>query len=122
MICRYGVTCLIMVGILFLSSLLIGLIAMLLAQLLHHSLGAMAILIGGVFAARLIPVPQDWRVLSMLWNLIPINMLKVDQGFLELRLYGGLTGYQFAPLVYLVLAVVCVVSGRRLWCRMQIGG
>ncbi|MCM1283770.1 MAG: ABC transporter permease subunit [Roseburia sp.] len=117
-----GGTCLIMVGILFLSSLLIGLIAMLLAQLLHHSLGAMAILIGGVFAARLIPVPQDWRVLSMLWNLIPINMLKVDQGFLELRLYGGLTGYQFAPLVYLVLAVVCVVSGRRLWCRMQIGG
>ncbi|MCM1106865.1 MAG: hypothetical protein NC355_07970 [Blautia sp.] len=56
-----------------------------------------------------------------------LRIKKTDQLFLCAR-YGrevalwGLTGYQLAPLVYLVLAVVCVVSGRRLWCRMQIGG
>lgn len=116
-----GQCALIMLGLLFLSSLVIGLAAMALAQCLHHSIGAMAILIAALFAARLVSFPVSWRLPSMLWNLIPINLLKLHQGFLELRLYAGLTGYQLAPLVWLLAGALAVWAAKRSWCRQQVG-
>lgn len=118
-----GQVMLLMLLLLLLSSLLTGLAAMLLALFLHHSVGATSILVAFLFASRLIPIPMHWRLLSQLWNLLPLNLLKLDQGFLDLRLFGTgtltLTSYQAAPILYLLMAAVLILLGRHAYCRRK---
>lgn len=118
-----GQVMLLMLLLLLLSSLLTGLAAMLLALFLHHSVGATSTLIALLFASRLIPIPMRWRLLSQLWNLLPLNLLKIDQGFLDLRLFGAgglrLTSYQFAPILYLLTAAGLILLGRRAYCKYK---
>ncbi len=115
-----------MTGILLLSSVMTAVFAMLLAELLGNSVGAMAVVIGLLFAARMIPLPPSLGVLSQVWNYWPINLLKVDEGFLDLRtvsLFGlQLTGWQAAPVLYVALIGAMVLAGSRLYRRYQVSG
>lgn len=121
-----GQTLLWMIGLLFLSSVMVAIFAMLLAEVLRSSIGAMAVVVGLLFAARLVPIPITFRVLSQAWNYLPINMLKIDQGFLDLRLVNlfGLqvTNWQFAPILYVTLIVLMVLGGAKVYRRYQVSG
>lgn len=121
-----GQTLLLMTGILLLSGVMVAVFAMLLAELLGNSVGAMAVVVGLLFAARLVPIPPSFGVLSQAWNYMPINMLKVDEGLLDPRLVNlfgcKLTGWQFAPILYVVLIGVMVLAGSRLYRRYQVSG
>lgn len=121
-----GQTFLIQAGLLILATVLIGIITMVLAQILHNSIGAMAIMIGGAFVARLLYIPVSFGVLSKLWNVIPINLLKLDQGFIDLRLFSffgaQLTTWQVAPLLYILLGIAVVLVGKAVHCRGEIEG
>lgn len=121
-----GQAALIMMGLLFLSSVMVAIFTMLLAESLRSSLGAMAIVIGLLFAARLVPIPTSLRVLSQIWNFLPINLLKVNQGFLDLRLVNlfgiKLTSWQFAPILYVALIVMMVLVGKRVYRNYQVSG
>ncbi len=115
-----------MTGILLLSSVMTAVFAMLLAELTGSSVGAMAVVVGLLFAARLVPIPPSFGVLSRAWNYMPINLLKVDEGFLDLRtvsLFGlRLTSWQFAPVLYAVLIGAMVFAGSRLYRKYQVSG
>ncbi|MBQ9141829.1 MAG: ABC transporter permease [Lachnospiraceae bacterium] len=115
-----------MVGALLLSGIMVAVFAMLLAELLGNSVGAMAVVVGLLFAARLVPIPPSFGVLSQAWNYMPINLLKVDEGFLDLRLVNlfGLrvTSWQFAPVLYVVLIGVMVFAGSFVYRRYQVSG
>ncbi len=121
-----GWVLLLMIGILLLSSVMTAVFAMLLAELLESSVGAMAVVAGLLFAARLVPVPPSLGVLSQAWNYLPINLLKIDEGFLDLRtvsLFGlQLTGWQFAPVLYAALIGVMVFAGSRFYRKYQVNG
>lgn len=121
-----GQTFLILLGILLLSSVMVAIFTMLLAEVIRSSIGAMAVVIGLLFAARLIPIPATLRLLSQGWNFLPINLLKVDQGFLDLRLVNlfglRLTSWQLAPLLYVVLIVGMVLVGARVYRNYQVSG
>ena len=121
-----GQALLLMTGILLLSGVLVAVFAMLLAEVLGNSVGAMAVVVGLLFAARLVPIPPSFGVLSQAWNYMPINMLKVDEGFLDPRLVNlfglQLTTWQFAPILYVVLIVGMVFAGSRFYRRYQVSG
>lgn len=121
-----GQALLLMTGILLLSGVMVAVFAMLLAEILGNSVGAMAVVVGLLFAARLVPIPPSLGVLSQVWNYMPINMLKADEGFLDLRtvnLLGlKLTGWQFAPVLYVVLIGVMVFAGSHFYRRYQVSG
>ncbi len=121
-----GQALLLMTGILLLSSVLVAVFAMLLAEVLGNSVGAMAVVVGLLFAARLVPIPPSFGVLSQAWNYMPINLLKVDEGFLDPRLVNlfglQLTTWQFAPILYVVLIGVMVFAGSRFYRRYQVSG
>ena len=121
-----GQVFLVMLGILLLSSVMVAIFTMLLAESLRSSIGAMAVVIGLLFAARLVPIPTTLRGLSQAWNFLPINMLKVDQGFLDLRLINlfglRLTGWQSAPILYVVLIGLMVLVGRKVYRGYQVSG
>ena len=121
-----GQVLLLMIGLLFLSSVMVAILSMLLAEILGNSIGAMAVVIGLLFAARMIPISPSFGVLSQAWNYLPINLLKVDEGFLDLRLVNifglQLTSWQFAPLLYVLLIVVMVLAGSRVYRKYQVSG
>ena len=121
-----GDVCLISSGLLLLGSVLMAVFAMLLAELLRNSIGAMAVIVGLLFASRLVTFPASWRGISQAWNYMPLNILKVDTGFVDLRtvnLFGRhLTSWQFVPVLYILLIVIFVVAGNRLYQKYQVSG
>lgn len=121
-----GEACLILAGILFLGVVLIGILTMVSAYILHNSIGAMAIMIGGAFAARLINIPVNFGIWSKLWMLMPINLLKVDWGFTDLRLLSvfgiQMTTWQFAPILYVLTGIAAVLIGKHFFCRGEVKG
>lgn len=121
-----GEVFLIETGLLFLASLLIGVLTMVLSEAMHNHIASLSIVVVGIFAARLVSIPLSWRTLSMLWNCLPINLLKTDQGFLDVRLFGigqfRLTTWQAAPIFWVLISVILIFIGRRVYCRGQIKG
>ena len=121
-----GEALIIMIGLMLVSSIMIALVVMLLAEILRNNIGAMAIIIGGLFAARLLMIPPKYGTLSKLWNYIPINILKVDQGFTDPRLVSffgiQLTTWQFAPILYAFIIVGICLIGSKLYKNYQISG
>ncbi len=113
----------IMAGILFLAAVLTGIFTMVLSETLRNNLASMAFVIALLFAARLIPIPRDLRILSQAWNLMPINLLKFDAGFWDLRLvpvfFARLTSWQFAPILYFLLVIIIVLFGKKIYCGYQ---
>lgn len=112
--------------ILLLSSALISLIAMLLSWVTRNGIASVAALVGGLFVARLVPIPSRFRLAGMLWHALPINLLKLDEGFLDMRLFhlpgGYLRVWQMALVLYVFCIAVLVLAGKKLYCRTQING
>ncbi|MBE5877930.1 MAG: hypothetical protein E7290_13745 [Lachnospiraceae bacterium] len=121
-----GETVLILMALLLLSSIMSAIFTMVLAELLKNSVGAMAIVIGILFGARMIPMPVSWGLISQLWNYLPINLLKIDEGFIDMRLVSilgiELTTWQFAPILYVSVIIVLIWIGRRNYINYQVTG
>jgi len=70
-------------------------------------------------------VPYEYRVLGQIFDFNPINTVAI-WGFLDYRLVpvpgGFLTVQQAAPILYVLLAVVFMVIGRRAYLKYQVGG
>ncbi len=116
---------LVMAGLLLLACILTGIFAMVFSEITKSSIGTMATVIAILFLARLVPVPPDWRLLQIV-NFFPINMLKLDAGFTDMRLVSifGLkfTSWQFAPILYILLIVLLFFTGKKVYCRFQVQG
>lgn len=114
------------IGLLLLSSVMTAVFAMVLAEVLKNAIAAMAIIIAGSFASRLILLPPAWGVVSQLWNYLPLNLLKIDQGFADLRLvsvFGAqLTIWQFAPILYVLITAVLIWIGLINYKNYQVSG
>lgn len=121
-----GQVMLLMMALLLLSSIMVAVFAMLLAEVLKNSVGAMAVVVGLLFVARLVPIPPSLGWLSKAWNYLPINLLKVDEGFLDPRLVNlfgiSFTSWQFAPVLYILLIGVMVFLGSFIYKRYQVSG
>ena len=121
-----GTTFLVMLGISLLAAILTSIFIMAVSERFCSSTVAMAAVIAVTGGARLVVIPREFRILSQIWNYFPINLLKVDQGFLDVRLVSvfgvKLTSWQFAPVLYLLLGVLFVLLGKRFYCRYQVQG
>lgn len=117
---------LIMTLILLISAVLTGIFTMVLSEITKSNIGSLATVVVILFMARLVPIPVTWRALSQIWNFFPINMLKLDAGFTDMRLISffglKLTSWQFAPFLYVLLAVLLVFAGKKVYCRYQVQG
>lgn len=122
-----GQAAVIMTILLFISSLMLSIITMALSELLNSSIGTMAIIIvTGFFIARLVMVPEDFKFFHKAWNMLPINLLKADQGFFNIHLWNvfgaKFTLWQMAFAVYIITSLVFFLIGKRKYCKYQISG
>lgn len=117
---------LIMAGILLLACVLTGVFTMVLSEITRSNIGTMAAVVAILFLARLVQVPADWRIISQLMNFFPINIVKFDAGFTDIRLVSllgcRLTSWQFVPVLYVFLTAVLVFAGKKVYCRYQVQG
>lgn len=115
----------IVVMLLFFLSLLSGIAAMVLAEILKNGVATLAVLIGVTFLIRMIPVPVAWRALSQFWGCLPPNLLHMESLF-DLRLFSlpgiRLTLWQFVPAAYLLASGLLVLLGKWMYCRYQVSG
>lgn len=111
--------------LLFFLSLLSGVLTMVLAEAVKKGIGTLAILIGATFLTRIILIPSGFRWLSQAWTYLPANLLHEESVF-DLRLVSlpgiKLAFWQFAPIVYLMAAILLAWVGKRIYCRYQVGG
>ena len=121
-----GEVLLIMLFISVLVVVLTSILIMVVSEKFCSSVAAMAVVMAVIAGSRLIVIPRGFPVLSQIWNFLPLNLLKLDQGFLDVRLVSvfgrRFTSWQFAPVLYLILGVVLVLLGRRVYCRYQVQG
>ncbi len=113
----------IMTGILLLSSVLTGIFTMVLSEIVNSNIASMAVVTASLFLARLIPIPYQYRVFSQAWNYIPINLLKLDEGFADCRLVSlfglKLASWQSAPILYVILGLLFIIIGQKVYGRCR---
>lgn len=122
-----GQAAVIMTLLLFLSSLVLSIVTMALSELINSNIGTMAIIVAMAFLlARLVMIPADFKFIAKIWNMIPINLLKIDEGFCDVRLWNifglKLTLWQMAFVAYIIIGILFYFIGKRKYCKYQISG
>lgn len=116
-----GQTMWIMIGLAFLGVIVTSLVVMLVTEKSGNSISGLAWGVAWVVAARIVVIPNGFRLLSQLWSYFPINMVNLPSGFLDLRLIsvGGahFTSWQAAPVIYILLCIPLVLLGKCLYCK-----
>lgn len=114
-----------MIALSLLIAVLQAVAAMFLAERFHSNVGAMAVMIGTLILTLLISIPEEHRVISQLWNLIPNNITGI-WAFLDSRLVPAFgryfTQWQAASGIYLILIILGSMGTYRAYHKYQISG
>lgn len=107
------------------SSILYSVIVMSLSEILKNGVVVMGIMLGAVYFTLLFNVPYEYRVLSQLYNLVPIQLLSsANAADYRLVQIGNLTltNYHSGLILYLLISIVLVVIVNRSYKRFQVSG
>lgn len=120
-----GKACLIVGGILCLTSVLMSIIVMVVSERLKSGIAALAIVFGFVIAGMLVFIPRQYRVLAQIWDWLPTAFLSLRNVF-DVRTFGGfghyLVSWQVVPIFYGICGVGIVFLGKRVYKNYQVSG
>ena len=91
----------------------------------NSTVAVMAVIVVLVLVPMMVMVPYEYRVLSQLLDLNPINVIAIwsTMDFRLLPFFGGyLNVYQVAPVLYTVLAAAFFWIGSRAYLKFQVSG
>lgn len=91
----------------------------------NSTVAVMAVIVVLVLVPMMVLVPYEYRVLSQIFDLNPINVIAIWSAtdFRLIPFVGGyLTVYQVAPVLYVVLAGIFLLLGRRAYLKFQVSG
>ena len=72
-----GQACLILYGILIVTSVLFGLFVMVMSEFFHSGTVAMAISTVLIIAGQMIEIPEQFRIVSQIWDSLPMKFLSI---------------------------------------------
>lgn len=110
---------------LLMVSILYSIVIMFLSEWLKNSVAVMAIPVGIMIFTMMIDIPDQFRVLSQIYDFLPTNLLLVWELWDDrlVSLFGKyLTNFQIAPIIYLIIAVLLFFTGKRIYQQYQISG
>lgn len=106
-------------------AILISILVMVLSEILHNSMAAMAISAGLLTASMVVAVPEHNRIFSQLWDWLPWcfptpwNIF----GKYTLSVFSvHLTPWQAAPIIYALLGIAAACGGKLVYERYQVSG
>lgn len=117
-----GQTCLIVYGILIVTSILMGVVSMVLSEVLHSTIAALAIQTGAIIAGGVLQIPSQYRAIAQLFNCLPTAFLSLWNIFDArlIRIFGHyLTVWQAVPAIYLLCGVIAVAVGKWVYVRQE---
>ncbi len=121
-----GQSVLILVALSFVGAALVSLFTMMLSELTKNSVATIGTIMGVMLVTMfIIEMPANLKLLSEIWYLLPSNLVSLNGAFRYSAIsIGGSTfaAYQYAPVVYVVLAVVFALIGKQTYNRYQING
>lgn len=121
-----GQAALILVGLSFAGAALISIFTMMLSEVTKNSIATIGIITGVLLVTMFImEMPANLKLLSEIWYLLPSNLVSLNGAFRYSMFHVGgspLAAYQYAPIVYLVLAVIFALIGKLTYNRYQING
>lgn len=120
-----GANCLIMCGTALILSVLISIMIMVLSEILHSRTASMAVSCAAIIAAMICNVPPQYRILSQIWEWFPLSFLNIWNVFdvRTIPVFGRcLVSWQIMPVIYLFLAFLITIGGRRIYQKYQVTG
>lgn len=120
-----GEACLIAYGVLFVTAFLFGVSVMVLSELLHNGMATLAVSTGTVIAGLVCRIPEQYRILSQIWDWLPMSFSNIWNIFDTrlLILYGhGFVSWMAVPVLYLLGSGMLVAAGSRVYKRYQVSG
>lgn len=116
----------ILFGVIYLiCSIFYSVVTMFLSEGIKNSIAVMGLMTGSQIFATMFSVPEHFRVLSQIYESQPALLLGIWR-FNDYRLVNVFgtyfTNFQVAPVIYLMICVVLVFWGNRLYKRYQVSG
>ena len=119
-----GKSVLVLFFTLLIVSVLNSIVIMFLSEVLKNSVAVIAIPVGIMILTMMIDIPYQFRIFSQTYDLLPTNLLMVGELWDDrlVSLFGKyLTNFQIAPIIYLVIAILLFIAGKRMHQKYQIG-
>ncbi len=112
-------------GCLVVSAAAVGIFVMVLSELLHSNMAALTMSVGMVFLSMILNIPEQYRVLSQIWDWLPWCFLGPWNvfGCYTLPVFGHyLVSWQAVPLLCLGAGIAMAFAGRACYRRYQVSG
>lgn len=121
-----GEAVLILIGLCLIASVLHCCAALFFSERFKSSVPAMGILLGFLLLSGFLNIPDSYRIASQIWGFVPLNLTSISGTILNNRLVPFfvtyLTSWQAGPLIYLILCLLLLTAGYRVYSRWQAGG
>lgn len=120
-----GQAILIAFGSMIFAAIVTSIFVMVLSELLHSNIAALAVSTGLLIMAMIVVVPEQYRLLAQVWDWLPWCFLAPWNVFgkYTLSLFGNyFTSWQAVPIIYLVASILIATVGRPMYQRFQVSG
>lgn len=107
------------------AGVFMGALVMMLSELFHSSVGALAIAMGIILLPMFFAVPGEYRLLAQLWSWLPSNFVASWNIFslYTVVIFGkGLQTWQIVPVFYTVLGILFAFVTERAYMNYQVSG
>ncbi len=118
-----GQVCLMAYGILILTAAFVSVLVLVVSEMLRSSIATLAVSLGLLMAGILARVPEQYRVLSQLWDWLPARFLNAVYIFdnRTVPLAGHcLVSWIAVPIIYVLAALGMVLVGKRIYRNYQV--
>ena len=121
-----GQACFIMYAALIVTALLSSIFVMVLSELLHSNIAALAVSTGVILLGVIIgSIPDQYRIVAQIWDSLPMTFLAPWNVFSvrPITLLGHcFTSWQTIPIIYILCSILIAVAGKRVFQQYQVSG
>lgn len=112
-------------GMVLFAGVFMGALVMLLSEVLHSSVGTLAITIGIILLLMFFTMPDEYRLLAQLWSYIPSDFVACWSIFSErtvVMLGRVFLAWQVVPVLYSVLGLGFAFMTKKVFVKYQVRG
>lgn len=112
-------------GNMMVTAIIISIFVMVLSELLHSNIAALAVSTGLLIMAMVVMVPEQYRVFAQIWDWFPWCFLAPWNVFGQytISIFGYyFTPWQAVPVIYLILGGIIAAIGKPIYQRFQVSG
>lgn len=111
--------------IILVATIFVGALVMMLSEILHNSIGTLAIVIGMIILTMMVSIPEEYRVLNQLWSFLPSNIVagwSTFSPYTVMILGNVFQAWQVVPVLYSILGIAAAFVTKQVFIKYQVNG